>query len=80
MAVEKRNEAHCSFSGISAQQKLGIKSESIISNREGQLKREMPWLHPPITYYWTVPLILDNSYIVGKSTSSKIADTKVPGF
>jgi hypothetical protein len=27
-----------------------------------------------------VPLILDHSYLVGKSTSSKIADTKVPGF
>jgi hypothetical protein len=35
---------------------------------------------PPITYYWTVPLILDHSYLVGKSTSSKIADTKVSGF
>ncbi len=35
---------------------------------------------PPITYYWTVPLILDNSYLVGKLTSSKIADTKVSGF
>ncbi len=21
---------------------------------------------PPITYYWTVPLILDHSYLVGK--------------
>jgi hypothetical protein len=29
----------------------------------------------PITYYWTVPLILDHSYLVEKSTSSKIADT-----
>ncbi len=29
---------------------------------------------PPITYYWTMPLILDHSYFVGKSTSSKIAD------
>jgi hypothetical protein len=37
-------------------------------------------IHPPITYYWTVPLILDHSYLVGKSTSSKIADTKVSGF
>jgi hypothetical protein len=24
---------------------------------------------PPITYYWTVPLILDHSYLVGKLTS-----------
>ncbi len=31
----------------------------------------------PITYYWTVPLILDHSFLVGKLTSSKIADTKV---
>jgi hypothetical protein len=32
---------------------------------------------PPDHCYWTVPLILDNSYIVGKLTNSKIADTKV---
>jgi hypothetical protein len=36
--------------------------------------------YPPITYYWTVLLILSHSYLVGKSTSSKIADTKVSGF
>ncbi len=36
--------------------------------------------YPPITYSWTVPLILDHSYLVGKLTSSKIADTKVSGF
>ncbi len=35
---------------------------------------------PPFTYYWTVPLILDHSYLVGKLKSSKIADTKVLGF
>jgi hypothetical protein len=34
----------------------------------------------PITYYWTVPLILDHSYLVGKLSSSKIADTKVSKF
>jgi hypothetical protein len=34
----------------------------------------------PTTYYWTVPLILDHSYSVGKLKSSKIADTKVSGF
>jgi hypothetical protein len=34
----------------------------------------------PITYYWTVPLILDHSCLVGRLTSSKIADTKVSGF
>jgi hypothetical protein len=36
--------------------------------------------YPTITYYWTVPLILDQSDLVGKSTSSKIADTEVSGF
>jgi hypothetical protein len=36
--------------------------------------------NPPITYYWTVPLILDHSYLVDKLTSLKIADTKVSGF
>jgi hypothetical protein len=35
---------------------------------------------PAITYYWTVPLILDHSYLVWILTSSKIADTKVSGF
>jgi hypothetical protein len=35
---------------------------------------------PPITYHWTVPLILDHSYLVGKFTTSKIADTKVSGL
>ncbi len=34
-------------------------------------------IYPPITYLWTVPLILDHSYLVGQLTSSKIADTKV---
>jgi hypothetical protein len=37
-------------------------------------------VYPPITYYWTVPLILDHSYLLGKSTCLKIADTKVSGF
>ncbi len=37
-------------------------------------------MYPLITYYWPVPLILDHSYLVGKLTSSKIADTKVAGF
>ncbi len=31
--------------------------------------------YPPITYYWTVPLILDHSYLVGNLTNSKIAET-----
>jgi hypothetical protein len=33
-------------------------------------------LYLPITYYWTVPLILDHSYLVGNLTNSKIAETK----
>ncbi len=37
-------------------------------------------IYPPITYSWTVPLILDHSYLFGRLTSSKIADTKVSGF
>ncbi len=37
-------------------------------------------MYPPITYYWTVPLILDHSYLVGKLTRLKIADTEVSGF
>jgi hypothetical protein len=36
--------------------------------------------YPPNNYFWTVPLILDHSYLVAKLTSSKIADTKVSGF
>ncbi len=34
----------------------------------------------PITNYWTVPLILDHSYVVGKLTSLKIADKKCQDF
>jgi hypothetical protein len=32
--------------------------------------------YPTITYYWTVSLILDHSYLVGNLTHSKIAETK----
>ncbi len=32
--------------------------------------------YPPITYCWTVPLILDHSYLVGNLANSKIAGTK----
>ncbi len=32
--------------------------------------------YPTITYYWTVPLILDYSYLVGNLTNSKITETK----
>ncbi len=32
--------------------------------------------YTPITYYWTVPLILHHSYLVGNLTNSKIAETK----
>ncbi len=41
-----------------------------------ELKHGGHW-YPPITYYWTVPVILDHSYLVGKLSSSKIADTEV---
>jgi hypothetical protein len=37
-------------------------------------------IYPPITFYWTVFLILDHSYLVEKLTSSKFADTKLSGF
>ncbi len=32
--------------------------------------------YPTITYYWTVSLKLDHSYLVGNLTNSKIAETK----
>jgi hypothetical protein len=32
--------------------------------------------YPSITYYWTVPLILDHSHLFGNLTNSKIAETK----
>ncbi len=35
---------------------------------------------PPITYYWTVTIILDHSYFIEILTSSKIAYSKVSGF
>ncbi len=37
---------------------------------------EVVEIYSPITYYWTVPLILDHSYLVGNLTNSKIAETK----
>ncbi len=37
-------------------------------------KRKFLQTNPSITYYWTVPLILD--HLVGKLTNSKIAETK----
>ncbi len=36
--------------------------------------------NPPITYYWTVPLILDHSYLVGKLTNSKLLIQKCQDF
>jgi hypothetical protein len=42
--------------------------------------RSLDWEYRRITYNWTVPLILNHLYLVGKLTSSKIADTKVSGF
>jgi hypothetical protein len=34
------------------------------------------WIYSTITYYWTLPLILDHSYLIGNFTNSKIAETK----
>ncbi len=34
-------------------------------------------MYPRITYYWTVPLILDHSYLIGNLINSKIAEAKV---
>jgi hypothetical protein len=34
--------------------------------------------YTPIAYYWTAPLILDQAYLVGNLTKSKIAETKAP--
>ncbi len=42
--------------------------------------RSVQEIYLPITYYWTVPVILDQSCPVGKLKSSKIDDTKVSGF
>ncbi len=39
------------------------------------LNLKLSW-YPPITYYWTVPLILHHSYPVGRLTSSKL-ETKL---
>ncbi len=36
-----------------------------------------PTEYPHINYYWKVPLILDHSYLVWKSTTLKIADASV---
>jgi hypothetical protein len=47
--------------------------------KAGYQKNETCW-YPPITYYRTVPLIFDHSYLVGKLSSSKIANTNVSGF
>jgi hypothetical protein len=35
-----------------------------------------PFQYPMITYSWTVPLILDHSYLVGNLTNTKIPETK----
>jgi hypothetical protein len=44
---------------------------------KGLLKVRMKFLiYPTITYSWTVPPILDHSYLVGNLTISEIAETK----
>jgi hypothetical protein len=40
------------------------------------INRSKSVYYPTITYYWTVPIILDHSYLVGNLTHSKIAETK----
>jgi hypothetical protein len=40
------------------------------------VKLPMHQKYHTITYYWTVPLILDYSYLVGNLSNSKIAETK----
>ncbi len=61
---------------------LPFSSQEEETKREKYVQREIQQrnIYLPITYYWTVPLILDNSYHVGELTSSKIADTEVSGF
>ncbi len=46
---------------------LGCFSNGLLSN----------FINPPITYYWTVHLILEHSYLVGNLTNSKIAEQKL---
>jgi hypothetical protein len=41
-----------------------------------QFNKENTSKYPSITYYWTVPLVLDHSYLVGNLTNSNFAETK----
>ncbi len=61
---------------------LFLRSSHVLANLHSRFRKNarLPLALPPITYYWTVSLIVDHSYLVGNLTSSKIADTKVPGF
>jgi hypothetical protein len=78
--------AECRLAYVDPQAFVYLKAVEVISLR-GQcntvMEKRSPVFsevcrhYPPITYYWTVPLILDHSYLVGKLTSSKTADTKV---
>jgi hypothetical protein len=67
-----------SFS-IDASIRVIMRTPAAAEKVENQKAHEVRTYHL-ITYYWTVPLILDYSYLVGKLTTSKIADTKVAGF
>jgi hypothetical protein len=54
-----------------------MKQQMIITAKKGvKDKKQILCKYPTITYYWTVPLILDHSYLVGNLTNSKIAETK----
>jgi hypothetical protein len=67
---------YCIYSAVSEKKKLLLESSLYdVAFLDYGSRR-----YQPITYYWTVPLILDHSYLVGRLTSSKIADTKVSGF
>jgi hypothetical protein len=44
------------------------------------LRKTRSSLVPRITYFWTVPLSLDHSYLVGKLTSSNLLIQKCPDF
>ncbi len=49
-------------------------ASSFLVNTQVDLNPDVP--PPPITYYWTVLLILDHSYLHGNLTNSKITGTR----
>jgi hypothetical protein len=68
------------YQGLVSQERFKNCGDNISADMDGwkqSCHTSKPTMYPPITYYRTVPLILDNSYLVEKLTSSKIADTSV---